>query len=84
MAGVTVTNKLVDLKKIFNEANAVDALKEYLPLLSETYDAVKKANPAAQVISNGGSGPGGGVGGGLLHDRPARDHYNLVRKAAYL
>ena len=58
---------IMDEWEIFNEANAVDALKEYLPLLSETYDAVKKANPAAQVISNGGSGPGGGVGGGHIY-----------------
>ena len=52
--------------EIWNEPNHVDPVKEYLPLLKETYPLIHRIDPGATVISCGGAGAGGGPGGGYI------------------
>lgn len=53
--------------ELWNEPNYADPVKDYLPLLKFAYPAVKSARPEAKLLSGGGRGPGGGIGGGFIN-----------------
>ena len=54
--------------ELWNEPNYADPVKDYLPLLKFAYPAVKAARPEAKLVSGGGRGPGGGIGGKFIND----------------
>jgi hypothetical protein len=49
--------------ELYNEPVGVSIVTEYLPLLKLVYPAIHELQPEAEVISCGGAGAGGGVGG---------------------
>ena len=53
--------------ELWNEPNCADPIDDYLPLLKFAYPAVKAVRPEAKLLSGGGRGPGGGIGGGFIN-----------------
>ena len=53
--------------ELWNEPNYADPIGDYLPLLKFAYPAVKAVRPEAKLLSGGGRGPGGGIGGAFIN-----------------
>ena len=53
--------------ELWNEPNYADPVGDYLPLLKVAYPAVKAVRPEAKLLSGGGRGPGGGIGGAFIN-----------------
>lgn len=53
--------------ELWNEPNYADPTGDYLPLLKFVYPAVKSACFETKLLSGGGRGPGGGIGGGFIN-----------------